>query len=129
MPSIRKRNPWIAVAFTFFVMPFIGMLYLGKGRRAFIYLALTFAAAGVTFWLASKGLWPRGIGWIPLVYVLVLIGAIDAYRIARRSEVPFAGPTRAVVAAFDDAEIHLGIKAHTFYKCADYKCAERFGRH
>jgi signal peptidase I len=91
MPSIRKRNPWIAVAVTIFVMPFIGMLYLGKGRRAFIYLALTFAAAGVAFWLASKGLWPRGIGWIPLVYVVVVIGAIDAYRIARRSEVPFAG--------------------------------------
>jgi hypothetical protein len=36
----------------------------------------------------------------------------------RAADVPFAGPTRAVVAAFDDAETHLGVEAHTFYKCA-----------
>lgn len=92
MPSIRKRNRWVAVILSIFVAPFLGMLYLGKGWRAFVYLALTFGSAGVALWLAAKGFWPRGIDWSVLPLVISIVGAIDAYRIAGWSETPFAGP-------------------------------------
>ncbi len=92
MSSIRRRNRWVAVILIIFFMPFLGMLYLGKGRRAFVYLALTFGSIGVALWLAAKGFWPRGVGWFPLMYVVVATGAIDSYRIARRYENEFTGP-------------------------------------
>lgn len=92
MPSIRKRNRWVAVILAILFVPFLGMLYLGKGLRAFVYLALTLGSIAVALWLAAKGFWPRGIDWSVLPLIISIVGTIDAYRIARRSENEFAGP-------------------------------------
>jgi len=92
MTSIRKRNRWIAVVLAILFTPFFSMLYLGKGRRALVYLFLSFALAGLAFFLASKGFWPRGIDWSLLIKLVAIVGAIDSYRIARRIETEFFGP-------------------------------------
>jgi hypothetical protein len=55
MPSIRKRNRWVAVVFSLVFTPFLGMLYLGRGWRALFYLFLTIASVVLTLWIASQG--------------------------------------------------------------------------
>ena len=92
MPSIRKRNRWVAVALSLVFTPFLGMLYLGKAWRALAYLILTIASVVLTLCLASQGLWPRDIHWALPSLLVRIIGAIDAYRIARRYETEFSGP-------------------------------------
>jgi hypothetical protein len=92
MPSIRKRNRWVAVILAILFTPFLSMLYLGKGWRAVVYLALTLGSAGVALWLAAKGLWPRGVEWVLLPYVVIAIGVVDSDRIARKSDDEFTGP-------------------------------------
>lgn len=92
MTSIRKRRRLVAVVLAILFTSFLSMLYLGKGWRAIVYLALTLGSAGVALWLAAKGLWPRGVDWALLPYVVIAIGAIDSYRIARKYDDKFAGP-------------------------------------
>jgi signal peptidase I len=91
-PTIRKRRRWIAVLLAIVFTPFFSMLYLGKGRRALVYLLLTIVSAGLGYWLASKGFWPRGIDRSLLSTLVSIVGAIDSYKIARQYQTEFSGP-------------------------------------
>ena len=90
MPS-RTRRPWLAVLIAFF-STFLGMLYLGRGRRAFMWLGiyiLILTLLGGFYLLGWHGL------TTPLLiatYGVTLLGMIDTFRIARRDAGEFTSP-------------------------------------
>lgn len=80
-PSAKRT--WIAVVLAVGLFPSFGMLYLGRGWRALLYLALYIATAGVPFVLALVGLWPRGLPWWFILIPVYVGAAIDAHRLAK----------------------------------------------
>lgn len=87
----RIRRPWLAALIAFF-STFLGMLYVGRGRRAFAWLAifiLTLVLLGGLYLLGWRKL------TLPLViatYGATLLGMVDAFRIARRDSDKFTSP-------------------------------------
>src|SRR5262245_19091179 len=88
-----KRNRWIALLLALFVSPIIGMLYLGRGLRALVYLLLTIVLVGLVFPLAAAGYWT--VDWSIMPFLIAVVGAVDSYWIARKIQndpTHFAGP-------------------------------------
>ena len=89
--NLRIRRPWLAVLIAFF-STFLGMLYLGRGRRAFAWLAiliLTLVLLGGLYLLGWRKLvLPLSI----VIYSTTLLGMVDAFRIARRAGGKFTSP-------------------------------------
>ena len=90
--SKPKRYAWVAVLLALILSPFFSMLYLGKGRRGFAYLSLSFLAIVAPPFLASAGFWPTFVDMSFLGYAVRILGAVDAYRIAQRDQENFSGP-------------------------------------
>lgn len=91
LPSNRRRHPWVAVVLAL-LNPALGMLYVGRPRRAALYFVFTVLLPLGAFYLAISGLWPTGLSSLPVVYLVTLAGMIDGYRIARTYESGFTGP-------------------------------------
>lgn len=89
--TTRIRRPWWAFLLGL-LEPFTAMLYVGRPRRGFLYLALIAVALA----LAATGIW-NGWRWailfLPVAsYAIPLITALDGFRIARKHRAQFAGP-------------------------------------
>ncbi|MFN4764695.1 signal peptidase I, partial [Gillisia sp. Q332] len=97
------RRPWFAGLVGLLLGPFIGMLYLGKGRKAIQYLALGLSVYGLPPVLAHLGLLPVKAETVILVLLIAyrLWGALDCHRIARLCDgaVPMAWFARWYVVA------------------------------
>lgn len=86
--AFRNRRPWTAAIISLFVGPWLGMLFLNKGRWALIYLA----ALGILIVAIVKTLPNQDLpGGKPIVEffknsngVLAIVGAIHAWFLARR---------------------------------------------
>ena len=87
----RARKGWVAALLAVFHAS-VAMLYVGRPRRAGVYLLVTVLLPVAAVALARFGLWPAGVPVWSLLVMLVLIGIADAYRIARRSARSFGGP-------------------------------------
>lgn len=86
--AFKNRRPWAAALLSFFLGPFIGMLYLNRGRLAFLYLLIGFCLAGIgVAYLPSLVASPNEplIGWL-LDFPLGVIGAIHSFLIARHRD-------------------------------------------
>ena len=68
------------------------MLYVGRPMRAGVYLALTLLVSLGAFLLARQGLWPAGLSFTPPLYLLTVVGIVDAIRIAVQHTTTFTGP-------------------------------------
>jgi len=90
--SPAKRNIWIAVLLALLVSPFFSFLYLGRVKRALVYLGLTILAVCVALLLTAVGYWPKGIDQSLLVFLIQIAGAIDSYRVVRRHSGKFVTP-------------------------------------
>lgn len=84
--AFKTRRAWAAAALAFLLGPFVGMLYLNRGRLALIYLGVGFAVAA-----ARVATFPHLSGdfvnWNLYLFVFLpiqLIGATHAYALARR---------------------------------------------
>ena len=86
----RVRRPWWALLLALF-SAFTAMLYIGRPRRAFAYLAGVISAIAVSaLGIAAGRPWAivfLGIG----IYGIPLVAAADAFRIARRHRTGFTG--------------------------------------
>lgn len=83
--AVKNRRPWVAATIGFF-MPFVGMLYLNRGRLALAYFTISLVYSVIAIWYLPKGLGPNtaaAIVQIPAT-VLSIVAAIHAYRIAKR---------------------------------------------
>ena len=89
-PAARRRRAWLASVLTL-SNPIVGMLYVDRPRRAAVYFGLLLLCPFGAFVLARNGLWPAGLSWIPVVYVVALVSVVDAYRIGRQHEHGFVG--------------------------------------
>jgi signal peptidase I len=89
-PATRRRRAWLA-AVLMLANPIVGMLYVDRPHRAAVYFGLFLLGPFGAFVLARNGLWPAGISWIPVLFLVALVGVVDAYRIARQYEHGFAG--------------------------------------
>lgn len=87
-----RRNPLVAASLAVIGSPVVAMCYLGRGRRALVYLALVLACPVVSFMLAKAGAWPAGVHWSSLYLIVVALGVTDAVRIAHREPADFSGP-------------------------------------
>jgi len=83
--AIKNRRPWVAATISFFV-PFVGMLYLNRGR-----LALVYAIAGLGIGAAILLNLPKAVrpnDFVAIVQIpasiISIVAAIQAYRIAKR---------------------------------------------
>jgi signal peptidase I len=85
------RRTWVAIALSL-LSPSLGMMYLGRGRRALCYFIATFAGLAVTIALAANGHWKGGVSYASLNEILTLVGIVDCYRIARSLSGQFSGP-------------------------------------
>ena len=88
------RRPWAAGLIAFFLGPFIGMLYLGRGRLALLFFALGLVAAVILIaflpQLIASGVTPDSM-WLAELPV-TLAGTIYAVVLARRRDVRAALP-------------------------------------
>jgi signal peptidase I len=82
-PAKGARRGWVAVVLAL-IAAVLGMLYVGRPRRAAMYLAVTLLLPVGAFALARNGLWPAALPLDAVFAVLAIVGAIDAYRIATR---------------------------------------------
>ena len=80
-PPRNSLRGWVAVVFGFW-NPLFAMLYVGRPLRGVVYLALMLLWPVAAFLLARTGLWPARLPMLPVEYAIVLVGMIDAYRIA-----------------------------------------------
>ncbi len=87
----RSRHLWSATLLAL-LTPCLGMLYLGRGRRAGLYLAAEVAVLAATYAAIASDVWPYAFSLFPLRWLLLLAGLIDTRRIARYSDRWFAGP-------------------------------------
>lgn len=81
----------MAVVLTLLSLP-LGLLYVGRPHRAGLYLLLALLCLVVVVLLAHNGLWPAGVTWELLAYVVVVVAVVDAYRIAKQHATVFEGP-------------------------------------
>jgi len=80
------RRPWAAAIISLVFGPFIGMLYLNRGRAALCYLAVMIAAVVTAFFAiryASIGLAPKDAISISQ-WPVILIGVVHSWLVARR---------------------------------------------
>ena len=82
------RKPWAAALLTLIFGPFIGMLYLGRGRLALLYLALVLVGAAIVLMLLPPTI---AGGFSPdtltlLAFPVTLAGAVQAFFLARRRD-------------------------------------------
>lgn len=87
----RVRRPWLAALIAFF-STFLGMLYVGRGRRGFAWLAIFILALTLVGGLYLLG-WRRlTIPLLIAIYGITFLGMVDAFRIARRHGGGFTSP-------------------------------------
>jgi len=77
--AFKERQPWAAALVNLIFGPFLGMLYLGRGAMAFLYLVLGLVLAAILLFcfpvlvaLGSAGTW---LASFPLIVVGVIHGA------------------------------------------------------
>ena len=82
------RKPWAAALLTLIFGPFIGMLYLGRGRIALLYLAAGLVAIAVALLLLppilAGGFSPETVSLLALP--VTVAGAVHAWFVARRRD-------------------------------------------
>jgi signal peptidase I len=81
-----NRRPWPAAIVGYCLSPVFGMLYLGQGRRAFVYLALAVLLVCLPFLVAHLGLLPISAETAVdlLTFAYGIAGAVHCYRLASR---------------------------------------------
>jgi signal peptidase I len=88
LSSSQGRRTWVAIVLALF-SPWLGLLYLGRGRRAVFYLLAQLVGLIVPPILAVSGIWSGGVSPVAVVEVISIVGIIDCYRIARRAGASF----------------------------------------
>jgi signal peptidase I len=94
-PTIAQpctRSPIWAVLLAVFVAPTVSFLYLGRGRRALVYLAATLLLAIAAIATAVLLHWPVGLMLALVQFTLAGVGGYDAYRTAKPLRLRFFGP-------------------------------------
>jgi len=88
----RIRRPWVAVVLAI-LSPIISMLYLGRGKRALMYIVAAIVAAIITNFLQAIGFWPKGefAQSVSLLNFVWLFGIFDSYEIAKKYGEEFHG--------------------------------------
>lgn len=86
--SFKARRPWAVAAIFLLFGPFIGMLYLNRGKLSFLYLVISYlAAAGALLFLSPVTLFAHGLLTIWLIGLPInLVGLIQGIMIARRRD-------------------------------------------
>jgi signal peptidase I len=79
------RRGWVAGVLAL-VSPLFAMLYVGRPRRAAGYFGLALLCPFGAYLAAEQGLWAAGLTWGAPLYLLYLVGAVDAYKIATGSK-------------------------------------------
>ena len=81
----RKRRPWVAVVISLF-QPFLGMLFLNRGRWALVYLAVQIAL--IVFFFIALPTFPSPEKVAPsfqtAIGLITLVGACHCFFIARK---------------------------------------------
>jgi signal peptidase I len=89
--STRIRRPWWAFLLALLFSVVVGLLYVGRPRRALAYVAAALGALA----LGALGIW-SGWAWSVVFfgiafYGVALVAAVDAFRIARAHRTHFEG--------------------------------------
>ena len=86
--GFRERSPFAAIIITLLFTPFVSMLYLGRWKRAVVYLTITIAA--VLYGRIMTQLNPTffDMEFSLLDIAIRFIAAFDAYYIAKRCQIP-----------------------------------------
>jgi signal peptidase I len=81
-----NRRPWPAAIVGYCLTPVFGMLYLGQGRRALVYLGLVVLLICLPYLIAHLGFLPISAGTAVdlLTFVYGIAGAVHCYRLASR---------------------------------------------
>jgi signal peptidase I len=88
----RTRSPWLALPLAL-LSTTLAMLYVGRWRRALGYLA-AFLALFAAYLVAGLNAMPvlvLDISYTVIFAAITLLGAADAWRLARRERAPFDG--------------------------------------
>lgn len=95
MQAFVERRPWAAAFVSLVFAPFIGMLYLGRGRLALLYLALELAlnALLIAFVVPIRMGGDVSLNMFLLTSPLRLIGAVHGFALARRRAADEGLPT------------------------------------
>lgn len=103
-PPLDARKPWIALLLSLPVAG-LGHLYAGRGRRGVVLLVLTLLFVPSVYLLAllppSMGIVYALTGVVAFSLGLALFALIDAFRVAKRAEVPY------VRRAYNNAGLYL----------------------
>ncbi len=80
-----NRRPWVAALIGLIPGPFIGMLYLGKGRRGLVYLIVFLPMISLPPLAAHFGFLPLPAGQGVIIFAIAyqIVGAVDCYRQAK----------------------------------------------
>jgi len=125
------RRGWIAGLLAL-VNPLFAMLYVGRPRRAAGYFGLALLCPLGAYLAAEQGLWAAGLTWRAPLYLLYVVGAVDAYKIATASErrfVPRWYTTWKGLAAMAISMLVLiaGFRAFLFEPSTDGRTRSRSG--
>jgi len=82
--AFKERRPWAVVVINLLFGSFLGMLYLGRARIAFIYLSLGFVLVGLAIFLVPLSM-PSPLGSLAWCLLpLDVVGAIHGAYLARK---------------------------------------------
>lgn len=87
---LRRRHGGVALVLAVVSLP-AAYLYVGRPRRAVVYLAVALLVPLTAFLLARAGVWPAGFSWRWVAGLLIGVCAVDACRIALRHRDRFDG--------------------------------------
>jgi signal peptidase I len=85
--AFKERRPWAVAVINLVFGPFLGMLYLGRARIAFVYLGLGFALVGLVFFLVPPPIPSDSLAWWLFEMPLNVIGAAQGAYLARKRSV------------------------------------------
>ena len=86
--GVHARLPIAAAFVALLFMPFVGMLYLGRWKRSILYLITTIVALFYGRLMLQLNPELPDFGFSLLEMVVRVIGAVDAYYIAKRQDKP-----------------------------------------
>ncbi len=82
--AFKERRPWAVVVINLVFGPFLGMLYLGRARIAFLYLSLWLALIGVVIFLVRSPVPSDSLAWWLIEAPPNIAGAIHGAYLARK---------------------------------------------
>jgi len=82
--AFKERRPWAVAIINLVFGPFLGMLYLGRARIAFVYLGLGLVLVGLVIFLIRLPIPSGSLGWWLSWLPLNVIGAVHGAYLARK---------------------------------------------